>query len=215
MIEHHESHHCVAGPVGSIEVVLDKPVALPVEQKSVGVVVCHPHPLHGGTMQNKVVTTLARTMAKRGHAVVRFNFRGVGNSEGSFAEGVGEQNDLRAVIHWFQQHLAFDELWLIGFSFGAYVAAALAHESQARLCVSVAPAVDRYPFAEITRGDYPWWIVQGDQDDVVDPALVYAWYELLAEPKKLLRNPDAEHYFHGQLIYLRDSLLLALDQAGL
>ena len=165
-------------------------------------------------MQNKVVTTLSRALVRRGHTVVRFNFRGVGKSAGTFAKGQGEQDDLRAVIAWFKGNYSFDQIWLIGFSFGAYVAASVANEAKADLCVSVAPAVDRYDFGSIQRGPYPWWVIQGDQDDVVDPSLVYDWYEILEGAKQLIRIPEAGHYFHGQLIAMRDTFLRMLDESS-
>ena len=111
----------ITGPAGDLEARIEDPVPAGEPRSAVGVV-CHPHPLHGGTMQNKVVHTVARAMQEAGAATVRFNFRGVGQSGGRYAAGAGEVDDAAAVIEWTRRHFDCDALWLAGFSFGAAVA---------------------------------------------------------------------------------------------
>src|SRR5579883_2897349 len=101
--------------------ILTSPAQENIPEKNITAIICHPHPLHGGTMTNKVVTTLAKTFRDLGMRTVRFNFRGVGKSEGAFAEGIGETDDLLAVVKWAQTTCSNDKLWLAGFSFGAFV----------------------------------------------------------------------------------------------
>src|SRR3990167_626391 len=110
----------IRGPAGKLEVAIDEPIG---EERHAWGIVCHPHPLHGGNMQNKVVTTLVKTFQYMGLTTIRFNFRGVGKSEGVFGHGKGELEDLLAVIEWVQQSNQGKKIWLAGFSFGAYVTA--------------------------------------------------------------------------------------------
>jgi alpha/beta superfamily hydrolase len=167
-------------------------------------VICHPHPLHGGTMANKVVTTLARSAHELSVPTLRFNFRGVGTSAGSHDEGRGEVDDALAVIAWGRQRWPSTTLWLAGFSFGGVVAlrASTAHGtgSVARL-VTVAPALGRN-FAtvdDIKVPECPWLIVQGDADEVVDASVVIDWASALQPSPQLVILPGVGHYFHGQL----------------
>lgn len=110
----------VKGPAGKLEVAVGTPIGI--DRSALGII-CHPHPLHGGTMYNKVVTTLARTLQGLGLTTVRFNFRGVGKSQGEYDHGRGEIDDLLAVAAWLQKEMGHQEIWLAGFSFGAYIAA--------------------------------------------------------------------------------------------
>ena len=133
--------HVIDGPDGRIETLLELPQNTnPVDCA----VVCHPHPLHGGTMHNKVAHTLARSFLGCGIATLRFNFRGVGSSEGRFDDGIGEVDDVRACIDWMRQRYPAGSMWLAGFSFGAgmSIRAAVATEDIAGL-VSIAPAASR------------------------------------------------------------------------
>lgn len=162
-------------------------------------------------MDNKVVTTLVRFFAEQGAAVVRFNFRGVGGSAGSFDDGQGEGEDLRAVVAWLrtQYPAATASLWLAGFSFGSYVSARMAPVLGAARLLSIAPPVTRWAFGAIKRIGGPWVIVQGDQDEVVEAAAVYRWIDSLDPPPVLLRMPTATHFFHGLLLELRAQLTAA------
>jgi hypothetical protein len=141
------------GPAGALECSADVPEER--EEVPATIIVCHPHPQHGGTMHNKVVTIIERSMRELGLRTVLFNFRGVGESEGSFDDGYGETDDLFSVIEWIRRARPDDDLWLGGFSFGAYVALRAAQNVQLGQLISVAPPVDKYAFAEL---EHPgWW----------------------------------------------------------
>lgn len=188
----------VAGPAGDLEVVVETPEA------PVGLaVICHPHPLHQGTMNNKVVHTLARAWISLDCVAVRFNFRGVGKSAGKYDEGQGETLDAMAVIQWARAQQPDGPLFLSGFSFGAMIAYAAAQQTGPAALVTVAPAVDRISAAgDVPR--CPWLIVHGDQDELVPIESVLAWREVLDPPPRLAVLEGAEHFFHGRLIELRN-----------
>ncbi len=196
----------LAGTVGKLEAMVCEPQALP---KVIGVI-CHPHPQQEGTMHNKVVTTLAKAFELCGAATVRFNFRGVGKSDGVFDDAVGECDDLRAIIKWATEQYPGIPLWLGGFSFGGYIAARVANEDQvASRLITIAPAVTRYSFNDITQITIPWLIVHGDQDDVVSLQALIDWQQSMS----FVKAPELEifegvgHFFHGQLIPLRELLV--------
>ena len=195
----------IAGPAGALECVLTRPANWQVGDPLA--IVCHPHPLHGGTLTNKVVHILARTFAELGAQVLRFNFRGVGNSQGEFDQGAGEQDDLLAVVDYLRQHHPQSPLWLSGFSFGAVVAlGAHARIAPQRLLV-VAPAVDMYPqLAEVQVTTPGWVLVQGAQDEVVAPRAVMDWAGMQAIKPRLLWLEEAGHFFHGQLTKLNERI---------
>src|SRR2546423_13546714 len=132
------------GPVGSLEAATNVPESA--DARAGVAVICHPHPLQGGTMHNKVVTTLERSLRELGLATVVFNFRGTGASDGVFDDGIGETDDLLAVARWAQHVRPRDALWLAGFSFGSYVAARAAAQLPVRQMISIAPPVGRWDF---------------------------------------------------------------------
>ncbi len=197
----------IAGPVGALEARIENPLPGGVQPEVVGVV-CHPHPLHGGTMQNKVVHTVARAMQEAGAPTVRFNFRGVGASEGVYADGLGEVDDALAVIDWARANWRCGHLWLAGFSFGAAVALQAAIAARPDRLVTVAPPVGRLITQPIARPPCPWLIVQGDRDELVDFETVRGWAAGYApQPPELLVLRNAEHFFHGRLAELRAGVL--------
>jgi uncharacterized protein len=196
----------IPGPEGELEGRVENPVPEGQRHAVVGVV-CHPHPLHGGTMQNKVVHTAARAMQEAGAATVRFNFRGVGASAGRYADGVGEVDDAIAVIAWARHRFDCEALWLAGFSFGAAVALRAAGSTRPQRLITIAPPVGRILVDPVTRPECPWLIVQGDSDELVDAAAVDAWAKTYSAVPSLLIVPDAEHFFHGKLTQLRDGIL--------
>ena len=194
------------GPAGAIEVAVDLPED-DVARVPVTAVVCHPLPTEGGTMHNKVVTMAARALREQGVATVRFNFRGTGASEGEFDRGDGEREDLRAVAEWVREARPADQLWLAGFSFGAYVSLAMAMELQPAMLISIAPPAGRdWDFDAITPPTMPWLVVQGDADEIVDPQAVYDWLDHLKAEPELVRMPDTSHFFHRKLIDLRGAI---------
>ncbi|GJM07502.1 MAG: alpha/beta hydrolase [marine bacterium B5-7] len=193
------------GPAGDLEV-----VAAPGEADKPLVVICHPHPLYGGTMDNKVVTTTYRTFRDRGHPVVRFNFRGVGNSEGEYAQGDGEMDDCRFVLDWAREQLNQPNFILAGFSFGSYVAAHVAEDWDAdphfKKLISIAPPVNHFSFAKLSF-QTPWLILMGDDDEVVPSEQVYKWVKSITPAPTLVRFAETSHFFHGKLVDLREALL--------
>ncbi len=176
-------------------------------------IICHPHPLFEGTLHNKVVHTVAKTFRNLGGIAVRFNFRGVGKSSGSYAEGIGETDDLKSVYEWVQHNLACDGIFLSGFSFGSFVAyrfASLYQDSYPlQQLISIAPPVERFNFAEVGI-NVPWLLIQGDADEVVSSQAVFDWVKTLVNPPQLIELKGVGHFFHGQLITLeqliRDNL---------
>lgn len=197
----------INGPAGKLELAVTPAEA---EERSAWGVVCHPHPLYGGTMHNKVVTTLAKTFQGMGVTTVRFNFRGVMRSEGLFDNGNGELDDLLAVIDWVQRENIKNEIWLAGFSFGAFIAAKAATQIPVNKLVTVAPPVVHFPMKDLPPITCPWVLVQGELDDVVPPKEVFAWAEARDPQPIIIRFPQAGHFFHGQLSELRSEIEAAL-----
>lgn len=192
----------LSGPAGPIEAIAAGAEA-PIQRIAV---ICHPHSLHGGSMDNKVVTSVERSLRDLGAATLRFNFRGVGASAGSFDHGQGEGDDLAAVVAQARAWAGDVPLWLAGFSFGSYVAARMADALGAELLISVAPPVGRFAFTGFTRPANRWIVVQGDADEVVDPDQVFAWVEQLQPPVEMIRFAGAGHFFHGKIVELRQRL---------
>lgn len=190
------------GPSGAIEAVLAGGGG---ERQRLGVI-CHPHSLHGGSMDNKVVTTLERVLRDAGCATLRFNFRGVGASEGRFDEGHGEAEDLAAVVEQARLLLPGVELLLAGFSFGSYVSARMAGAIDASLLISVAPPVGRFAFRELARPPCRWIVAQGDADELIEAAAVEAHFAAIDPPVEYLPFAGASHFFHGRLVELRERL---------
>lgn len=195
-----ETANMIQGPAGKLEIAVGTPTG--VEREAIGIV-CHPHPLHGGTMYNKVVTTLARAFQGKGLTTVRFNFRGVGQSQGEFDHGRGEVDDLLAVVKWLQAEIGNKELWLAGFSFGAFIAASGAVQLPVKKLVTVAPPVEHFPMRNLPPILCDWVVVQGEKDDVVPAAEVLAWAESRVPQPVIIRFPESGHFFHGLLGELR------------
>ncbi len=191
----------VKGPVGNLEAI----VSIPAEsQKPLVFIMCHPNSQQGGSMNNKVVTTLCKVANQIGAIAIRFNFRSVGESAGEFGNGAGEQEDLHAIIAWAKANYPENRLALGGFSFGSYVATAVASQVKPEFLVTVAPPVSHYDFMKIQPREFPWVLLQGDQDDVVEMKDVLQWYERIEHKPELLIFEGAGHFFHGRLIELRD-----------
>jgi len=170
-------------------------------------VICHPHPLYGGTMTNKVVHTLARALQEQGLATLRFNFRGVGASEGQYDEGRGETGDTLAVIDWGRGRWSAAPLTLGGFSFGAMVALLAAPKARPARLITVAPAVRNVRYEAVEAPSCPWLIVQGGADELVDPHDVAAFAARFSPPPALRLLPGVDHFFNGHLPELRATLL--------
>lgn len=191
----------IPGPAGQIEVAFDPAEGTP---QPLLAVVCHPLPTEGGTMHNKVVTTTARALRETGIATLRFNFRGVGHSDGQFDNGQGELDDLRAVVAWAALQHPDKALWLAGFSFGAWVSLCGAADLRAKALISIAPPVGRsWAFDDIALPQVPWLVIQGLSDEIVDAHAVRTWISGLPQPPQLIEMPDTSHFFHRKLIDLR------------
>jgi len=203
-----EKNIMLLGPSGQLEVLTQ----MPPEPKATIAVICHPHPLYGGAMHNKVVYTIARAMKDLNVPTVRFNFRGVGKSVGVYDNGIGEVEDLLAILQWIKQVCPHHAIWLAGFSFGSYIAACAAKQWPAKQLISVAPPVENFPFfKDLPPFDCPWLVVQGDQDEVVAPQAVFSWLDSLTDPPTIIRMEGAGHFFHGRLIELREILIRELN----
>lgn len=204
----------IDGPAGGLETLLEQPPPVADSQDAAPAafaVICHPHPLHGGNMHNKVVYTVARACQERAMPTLRFNFRGVGASAGSYDEGRGETQDTLAVIAAGRARWPQAALTLAGFSFGAVVSLnAAAAAAPARL-ISIAPAVARVAVASMARPACPWLIVQGDADEVVDAREVQAFAARFSPPPQLVLLPGVGHFFHRRLDQLRDAAIEFLD----
>jgi hypothetical protein len=194
------------GPAGALEAIVEDPAG----EASSYAVICHPHPLYGGTMDNKVVTTVARALQETGIPTLRFNFRGVGSSAGEFDQGIGETADADAVAAWGAERWPGRSLVIAGFSFGGYVALRLAQQRVARHLITIAPAVQRFDASGLAVPHCPWLVVQGDADDVVDSAAVIDWVSALDPKPRLVVLPGAGHFFHGRLHELRDAVTDAI-----
>lgn len=201
----------VSGPAGEIEALVETPAE---SHGADGVrfgVVCHPHPRYGGTLHNKVVYTVARAFVELGVPTIRFNFRGVGGSAGEYDEGHGETADALAVITYGRQRWPGAWLWLGGFSFGGAVALRAAAQTRPETLVAVAPGITRVAMESVESPACPWLIVQGDADDVIEPAAVLEWARRQSTAPTVRVLPGAGHFFHGRLHELRATVLDFLD----
>lgn len=196
----------MAGPSGDLEYILSYPQHTCT--KIPYIIICHPHPLQGGTMANKVVYMIASTFNQQLNAgAIRFNFRGVGRSTGSFDQGQGETEDLKTIAHWIRTYYAPAELWLAGFSFGSYVALRAHREITAQRLLLVAPPVDRFPID--TLSETPTVIIQGEQDEIVSPQAVARWLAEQTYQPQCYWLAETDHFFHGKLIELRQTIVKA------
>ncbi len=193
----------LSGPAGTLEAAFEVPADFAGQRIAL---VCHPHPLFGGTMDNKVVVIAARALQEQGYATLRFNFRGVGQSTGSWDLGRGEADDAMAAAAVLQARWPAAELVVAGFSFGAYVATQLATRLPVRQLITIAPPVQRFDFSTLAVPQCPWLVVQGDQDELVDHEAVLAWTRSLQPAPEVVILPGAEHFFHGRLNDLRSAI---------
>jgi len=200
------------GAVGKLETLTSMPASI---CKDPIVVICHPHPLFGGTMHNKVVYTIARAFKELQIRTVRFNFRGVGTSTGEYAHGIGETEDLLAILQWIKQVSPAAPIWLAGFSFGSYVAARAAKVWPIAQLISVAPPIQNFDFKALPPFTCPWLVIQGERDEVVAPESVFAWLDNLVDaenPPHIIRMAESSHFFHGKLVELRQILIDYITQ---
>ena len=198
----------IPGPAGPLEALLQDREG---REPALVVVVCHPHPLYGGAMHNKVVHRVASTLFGMGAAVLRFNFRGVGKSAGTHDRGEGETEDARAALAWLRWRHPGARAWLAGFSFGSWIAARLTAESpEVERVILVAPALKTSSFASMYRARAAKLVIQGTADDVCPPELLEKDFPNWAEPKRLVWIQGATHFFDRKLGELGEALAKAL-----
>ncbi len=187
----------IEGPAGSLECLWLPSGSDPLDR---AVVLCHPHPLYGGTMETKLVARTAKKLSESGFQTLRFNFRGVGRSEGKWAEGAGERDDLRAALDFVRSRLPECRLAVFGFSFGAWVGLDVGNSrSDVEALVGVAPPVGRVAFDSLRDSKKPKLIVYAGRDEIVDPGALLEWASGLLEPKEVAGVPDADHLFTAQV----------------
>ena len=198
----------IPGAVGPLEALLDAPAGEP----RAAVVFAHPLPTHGGTMHTKVVFQSAKALARIGCVVLRFNFRGVGMSAGTWDNGRGEMDDYKAALAYLAATYPGLEMWAAGFSFGAYVATTAGADDD-RVCalIAVAPPVDKYEFASVKMSAKPKFIIHGERDELISLKLVRHFYAQLQEPKELIEIDRANHLFDGQASEVGDALADLLE----
>lgn len=200
------------GAAGQIEALIEEGFAdAPFSAHGYVAVICHPHPLYGGTMDNKVVSTLARAYRELGITSLRFNFRGVGASEGEHDEARGEVDDLCLVSEWLLAEYPGSQLLLAGFSFGSAIVAAASERMTVAHMILIAPPVMRYSYAPQGSFACPVTMVLGGEDELVETAAVLTWLEALSSPVETIVIPEASHFFHGQLNSLREKLSAQLS----
>lgn len=193
----------IRGPAGALDVVL----AMPSTSVHGIAVICHPHPLFGGAMGNKVVTTLAAAAARFGLVTARFNFRGVGRSEGRHDQGRGETGDTLAVTAWLRGLVPDAPLLLAGFSFGAWIALKAAHEARPVALINVAPPLNRY-VDDTGRPPHPacpWLVLHSRDDDTVPYEATVAALAAYDPAPAVITLEDAGHFFHGRLGNVREA----------
>lgn len=194
------------GAAGHIETLIESPATAPCAVA----ICCHPHPLFGGTITNKVIHTVARSFLAAGAVAVRFNFRGVGASEGVHDGGTGEAQDVLALAEWARSRWPGLPLWLGGFSFGSWIALRTQSTIKPQRLVTVAPPVGRWDFSAIEPPQCPWLVIQGDKDELVDASTVGRWVSSLEGHGRcapsLVMLSGADHFFHARLHEVRDAV---------
>ena len=194
----------LAGPAGQLDALLDEP-SPPVAPPRAAVVFAHPHPQFGGTMHTKVVYQGAKGLTRIGCAVLRFNFRGVGRSAGSFDNGDGEKADLKAALDYMAARYPGVRLWSAGFSFGAWAALEVgAADERVSALIGIAPPVatsvsgQAYTFEGTLASTKPKFFIQGEADEICPLEAMWAFYGRLEEPKDLVVIDAADHLFEGK-----------------
>jgi alpha/beta superfamily hydrolase len=197
--------HDLNGPAGNLEALLDEPTTAP----RAAVVFAHPLPTHGGTMHTKAVFQGAKGLVRAGCAVLRFNFRGVGRSAGTFDEGPGEAEDFRAALDYMAARYPGVPLWAAGFSFGAWIALETgAADDRVSVLIGIAPPVSKsdYDFSNTRRSTKPKFLVQGEADDICPIQDMWKFYGELQEPKELVVIDAADHLFDGHTTEVGEAL---------
>jgi uncharacterized protein len=197
--------HDLTGPAGRLEALIDEPSKPP----RAAVVFAHPLPTHGGTMHTKAVFQGAKGLVRIGCAVLRFNFRGVGRSEGTFDQGPGEMEDFRAALDYMAKRYPGRPLWAAGFSFGAWIALETgATDDRVSVLIGIAPPVTKsgYDFSSTRSSRKPKFFVQGEADDICPIQDMWKFYGEVPEPKELVVIDAADHLFDGHTTEVGEAL---------
>jgi alpha/beta superfamily hydrolase len=202
----------IAGPAGRLEALLDEPASgrrvgddglletRPESGMRAAVVLAHPHTEYGGTMHTKVVYQAAKALSRIGCAVLRFNFRGAGASQGRFSKGPGEMDDMRAALDFMSSRYGGERLWVAGMSFGAWVAMTVgAEDSRVSTLIGIAPPVASYDFEPVAQTTKPKFFIQGERDEICPLKTMRDFYARAAEPKELVVVDAADHLFDGKV----------------
>ena len=198
--------YTIDGPAGALEVAVGQAEG---EARRIAVI-CHPHPLYGGTLDNKVAYTVARAAEQSGLISVRFNFRSVGDSEGLHDGGAGELDDALAVVEHARQQFNEQPLLMAGFSFGGWVSLHAASRCDPAQLVTVAPALSYTALGGVPRLDCPWFYIHGEADDVIAASDNRKTLASLDKPPEQLWLPEVGHFFHGHLTELREQVSQAI-----
>lgn len=214
--------HHIAGPAGRLEALLDEPAACsstgvardereatsPSQVRPrAAVVLAHPHPLYGGTMHSKIVFRAAKAFCRLGCSVLRFNFRGVGTSQGSYDGGSGEQDDFRSAIDYSLTRYPGARVWACGVSFGSWVAmAAGASDERVELLMGIATPVEMYDFSAVASSPKPKFIIQGERDEIAPLSATRRFYARASEPKEMAVIDMADHLFDGRVSEVADAI---------
>lgn len=196
------------GQVGQLEVIVTVPTDA---NRDYVAILGHPNSLQGGSMSNKVVTTMVRVFKELGIPSIRFNFRGVGQSAGEYDAGIGESDDMELIAHQWLSEIPQAQLIFAGFSFGSYVTYRVASRMKHALLISIAPAVHLYDYTEFLPEPTPWIVVQGDEDEVVPASMVVDCFAK-TNALPILMFEKTSHFFHGQLILLKQRLTDAISK---
>ena len=200
----------INGQSGNIETVINIPKERSFQNYIA--IICHPHPLHGGTMHNKVVHTAAKACNELGIDAIRFNYRGVGKSQGSFGDSIGESEDLQSVIDFVKSHNPNARLILAGFSFGSFIAltGAVNKNNNCEMLLSIAPAVNHQDYAKFVPQldiNIPWLLIHGTKDEIIDIKIIKNWLDNLSHKPSVELFENSTHFFHGYLIELKNCII--------
>jgi len=193
-----EERFVIDGPSGNLEIAITEPSGV---VKGCAVI-AHPHPLYGGTLDNKVVQTLGKAFNVLGLTSVRFNFRGVGKSDGVYDEGLGELEDFKSVQNFAYQKIQPEHTIFAGFSFGTYIVSHAAKLTTPDQLVLIAPAVGKF---EVNDATVDTLVIHGEEDDVVPLSDVMDWARPQHIPVTVF--PGAGHFFHGDLVRLKNVII--------
>jgi uncharacterized protein len=220
--------HHIPGPAGRLEALIDDPAALcttgqpviappaPAPPPRAAVVVAHPLPVQGGTMHTKVVFQAAKAFCRLGCAVLRFNFRGVGASNGAFDQGRGEALDFRAAVDFMAARYPGVTIWAAGFSFGAWIAMETgATDDRVSVLIGIAPPVALYDFPAVRASTKPKFFIQGERDELCPLRALREFYAQIQEPKELAVIDAADHLFDGHVSEVGDAIEELLGDWGL